>query len=179
MFAVSDRFSNIGLTGITRFFTNDVWEVGGVDSGLYRPLLLVSIMIDSLIFNQWVAGYHLTNILLHVLTTLLVYGFIRYLLRLDGGASVQSGHMALLAALVFAVHPVHAEAVNSIFNRSEILVALGVVGGLWWFLRRREQQPKKAWFGLSLIYLLVLLCRESGIMLPALAVALLDRKSVV
>lgn len=172
-FAVSDRFSGLGLAGMARYFSEDVWAVTGFDSGLYRPLLLLSIMLDARLFGDWAAGYHLVNILLHVLTTLLVYGFVRYLLGVSGGQSTLSGPAALLAAVVFGVHPIHTEAVNSIFNRSEILVSLGVIGGLWWFLRTRETQPKKAWGGLSLIYLLVLLCRESGAMLPALAVALL------
>ncbi len=171
IFAVSDRFSGLGLAGMARFFSEDVWAVTGFDSGLYRPLLLLSIMLDARLFGHWAAGYHLVNILLHVLTTLLVYGFVRYLMGVSGGQSALSGPAALLAAVVFGVHPIHTEVVNSIFNRSEILVSLGLVGGLWWFLRTRETQPKKAWCGLSLIYLLVILCRESGAMLPALAVA--------
>ncbi len=172
-FAVRDRFSGIGLAGVARFFVNDVWAVNGFDSGLYRPLLLVSMMIDTLVFGDWMAGYHLTNILLHVLVTVLVYGLVRYLLLVSGGQPPLSGHIALLAAMIFGVHPIHTEVINSIFNRSEILTSLGVVGGLWWFLKTRESKPKKAWFGLCLIYLLVLLCKESGATLPALVVILL------
>ena len=171
--ALSDRFAGIGLDGITRFFTEDVWAVEGFDSGLYRPLLLLSIMLDVRLFGDWAAGYHLVNILLHAFSTVLVYGFIQHLLRVGGDESARPVYVAMLAALVFGVHPIHTEAVNSIFNRSEILVCLGVVGGLWWLLKTHQYHPKKAWFGLSLIYLLVLLCRESGITLPLLAVVLL------
>ncbi len=71
------------------------------------------------------------------------------------------------------MHPIHTEVVNSIFNRSEILVSLGVIGGLWWFLRTQPSEPKKAWLGLAVIYLLVLLCKESAVTLPAFAVVLL------
>lgn len=172
-FAVIDRFSGLGLAGVARFFANDLWAVNGFDSGLYRPLLLVSMMIDTHVFGDWVAGYHLTNILLHVLVTVLVYGLVRYLLLASGGQSPSSGHIALLAAMIFGVHPIHTEAINSIFNRSEILVSLAVVGGLWWFLKTREIKPKKAWSGLCVIYLLALFCKESGATLPALAVILL------
>jgi tetratricopeptide (TPR) repeat protein len=79
----------------------------------------------------------------------------------------------LLAAVVFAVHPVHAEVVNSVFNGSEMLASLGVAGGLWWFLRARENAAFSAWLGLGAVYLLALLCRESAASLPAIAVALL------
>lgn len=172
-FAVSERYLGLGLDGVLRFFTEDVWAIEGENAGLYRPLLLLSLMLDAHLFGDWAAGYHLINILLHVLATLLVYGLVRYLLHVNAGPAPLSGYIALLAAIVFGVHPIHTEVVNSIFNRSEILVSLGVVGGLWWFLSTRASQPKMAWFGLSLIYMLVLLCRESGAALPALAVAML------
>jgi hypothetical protein len=172
-FAVSNRYSDLDLAAIGRFFNNDVWGVTGWDSGLYRPLLLVSIMFDSILFGDWVAGYHLSNIFLHVLTTVLVYGLVRHLLIANGGRSPLSDHIAVLSALIFGVHPIHTEVLNSIFNRSEILVSLGMVGGLWWFLRTREVRPGKAWLGLSVIYLVVLFCKESGATLPALAVILL------
>jgi tetratricopeptide (TPR) repeat protein len=62
--------------------------------------------------------------------------------------------------------------VNSIFNRSEILVTIGIVGSLWWFLKTRPHAPLKSWLGLTLVYLPILLIRESGVALPALAVCL-------
>ena len=172
-FAVGERFSGLGLAGLARFFTESLWSVGGTNVGLYRPLLLVSMAIDVFVFGDWAAGYHLSNILLHIISTLLVYGLVRHLLIASVGPVLQSGHLALLAAVVFAVHPVHAEVVNSIFNRSEMLVTLGVVGGLWWFLNIYDRRTKLAWFGLSLVYFLVLLSKESGATMPAIVVVLL------
>lgn len=172
-FAASERFSGLSLSDISRFFTEDLWAASGSATGLYRPLLLVTIAMDAYLYGDWAAGYHLTNILLHLLVTILVYGFIRQLLLIRGSQSPLSNHAALLAAMVFAVHPVHAEVVNSIFNRSGLLVSVGVIGGLWWFLRTMQSQPIKAWKGLALIYLFVLMCKESGVILPGLAVALL------
>jgi len=172
-FAVPERFSALGLAGVGRFFTESLWSVGGTNVGLYRPLLLVSMAIDVFIFGDWAAGYHLSNILLHILSTLLVYGLVRHLLIATGGPSLQSGYFALLAAVVFAVHPVHTEVVNSIFNRSEMLVTLGVVGGLWWFLNHYDRHTKLAWVGLSLIYFLALLSKESGTTMPAIVVVML------
>lgn len=173
VFGASDRFASIGPADMWRFFTEDLWAASGVHSGLYRPLLLVLIAIETWVFGSWVAGHHLVNIFLHVLATVLVYGFVRHLLTAWGGQPRISDLSALLAAVIFGVHPVHAEVVNSIFNGSEALVTIGVVGGLWWFLRNRQAYPIRAWSGLSVIYLLVLLCRESGAALPGLAVAML------
>jgi len=171
---VANRYSEgLSLYDTFRFFSEDLWKAAGADSGLYRPLLQVSIAMDAFVYGDWAAGYHLSNILLHLLVTVLVFGFIRHLLLVSGGKSPVSDHMALLAAMVFGVHPIHTEVVNSIFNRSGLLVSVGVIGGLWWFLRTLESSPRRAWGGLALAYLLVLFCKESGVILPLLAVVML------
>ncbi len=173
VFADSARFSGMGLTDLPRFFAEDLWSSAGSQSSLYRPLLMVSIALQSMLFGEWMSGYHLVNIGLHGLATLMVFRLLGQLLRQQGVAAAQARSAAFLAALVFAVHPIHTEVVNSIFNGSELMVCIGVAGGLAWFLRRQPRQPAVAWLGLSVIYLLVLLCRESAASLPALAVALL------
>lgn len=171
MFAAENRSASIDLAEVGNFFTSNVWASTGLDTDLYRPLLLVSVALDIQLFGDWVAGYHLVNILLHILVTVCVFGLVRYLLSLAGGQAGLATNAALLAALVFAVHPVNTEVVNSVFNRSDMLVSLGVAGGLWWFLPTVQERPARAWFGLGLIYLYVLLCKESGLVLPALAVS--------
>ena len=173
IFGMGNRLSEAGFTDLGLYFTDDVWAAIGAQTGIYRPLLLLSVALDIHLFGDWVAGFHLVNIFLHVLVTLAVFGLIRYLLLVLGGPSPGSTWAALLAALVFAVHPIHTEVVNSIFNRSEMLVSLGVAGGLWWFLPTVEKHPWKAWGLLGLVYLVVMLCRETGIVLPAITVVFL------
>jgi len=173
VFADSSRFSGLSPGDVLRFFTEDLWAASGDDSSLYRPLLLVMIAAESQVFGGWMAGYHLVTIGLHVFATLLVYGFISQLLQICGQQRGEARQIALLAALLFGVHPIHTEVVNSVFNGSEILATIGVVGGLKWFLDYLDKQPVRAWLGLNLVYLLVLFCRESGAALPLLAVAIL------
>jgi tetratricopeptide (TPR) repeat protein len=170
LFENSGRYSD--LSNVPRYFTENAWASEGFNTNLYRPLMLASISLDARMYGEWVAGYHLTNICLHLLVTLLVYVFLLQLLRMTDGESSSPRLFALLATLVFAVHPIHAEAVNSIFNRSELLVALGGLAGLSWFLRHQVSRPIRAWTGLGLAYLAVLFCKESGAVLPGLAVSL-------
>jgi len=169
-FAGSTRFS--GLQDFPRFFTEDVWAASGVHSGLYRPMLLISLFLDSRLYGDWMAGYHLSNIFLHMLATFTVFGFVRQLLRISNGQSSSADQFAFLAALVFCVHPVHAEVVNSIFNRSELLVALGGMAGLWWFLCYLDSRTFRAWGGLAVAYLFAIFAKESAVVLPGLAVSL-------
>jgi tetratricopeptide (TPR) repeat protein len=172
-FAIGDRFSYLTAPDYLRFFTEDLWAASGLDSGLYRPLLLASIALDAALFDDWVPGYHLVNIFLHLVATLMVFGFCRRLAVASGISNETAAAAAFFAALVFAVHPVHAEAVNSVFNRSEMLVCIGVTGGLWWFRNEIVSSPGKAWTGLGLVYFMALLCKESGVTLPALAVLMI------
>lgn len=162
------------LDSIVNIFTTDLWAAHGSHSGLYRPLLTLSLSLETRLFGAWLPGYHLSNIFQHLLVTWLLYGFIRHLLRRKNSAQHATSNLcALLAALIFAVHPVHTEAVDSIFNRSEIQVALFGIAGLWWLFHYLYKRPAVAWFGLGITYFLGLLCKESAIVLPALAVALI------
>ncbi|MGD8579027.1 MAG: tetratricopeptide repeat protein [Lysobacterales bacterium] len=167
------RASSGGPLDFWHFFTQDVWAAYGFEAGLYRPLFACFIAVQSRIFGDWAAGYHLVNVLLHVIVTLAVYGLLRHLLSLHGHVKPHRSLAAALAAGVFAVHPVNAEVVNSVFNGSEMLVSIGVACGLLWFLKRLEPAPARAWTGLGIVYLLILLCRESGATLPGLAVILI------
>jgi tetratricopeptide (TPR) repeat protein len=170
-FGGTERFE--WLTDWTRVFREDLWAASGIRSGLYRPLLFLSLALDARLFGNWLAGYHLTNILLHGIATVLVYALMSLLLQTTATPERPTRRLyPLLAALVFAVHPVHAEVVNSIFNRSEVLVTIFATAGLWLLLKFRAGQPALAWLVLGLSYLFALFSRESGVMLPALAVAL-------
>ncbi len=73
-YAGSERFTE--LSNIPRYFTENAWASSGISEPLYRPLLLVSVTLDALVHGDWVAGYHLSNIAMHVLVTMLVYGFL-------------------------------------------------------------------------------------------------------
>jgi hypothetical protein len=173
VFAAGSQVFGLNTANFRSFFVDDVWVSIGSDTGIYRPLLLLSVALNVELFGNWAAGFHLFNILLHVLVCLAVYGLIRHLLLVCGSNFVRSSYIALLAALVFAVHPVHTEAVNSIFNRSEMLVSLCMAGGLWWFLETVENRPWIAWILLGLIYFVAMLCRETGIVMPAITVVFL------
>jgi len=154
-------------------FTHDVWAWTGSTFGLYRPLLLLQLSVETGVFGAWLRGYHLSNIFQHLVVTLLLYGFLQFLMRSSGVQSPASRFGALLASLVFAVHPIHAEVVNSIFNRSEMMVAALALSGLWWLLYFLDRHPARAWTGLAITYFLAMLCRETALVIPGLAVILI------
>mgnify|MGYP001826143557 FL=1 len=170
MFAGQERFAD--LSRAPEFFRESVWATTGYSDKLYRPLLLLSFAIDSTLFADRVVAWHLVNVTLHVLATLLVYLLLLRLLRLSEPPGEPIVLIAMLAAVVFGVHPIHTEVVNSIFNRSAIFVTIGSTVGLWWLLHYMDTRPALSWTGIWLAYWFVLFSRETGILLPVLAVVL-------
>jgi len=170
MFAGQERFAD--LSRAPDFFRESVWTTTGYRDKLYRPLLLLSFAVDSALFTDRAVAWHLVNVTLHVLATLLVYLLLLRLLRLSEPHGEPTVLVAMLAAVVFGVHPIHTEVVNSIFNRSALFVTIGSTVGLWWLLRYVGTRPALAWTGIWLAYWLVLFSRETGILLPVLAVVL-------
>ncbi|HEX2218247.1 MAG TPA: hypothetical protein VHG35_05545, partial [Gemmatimonadales bacterium] len=82
---------------------------------LYRPVTSMTFAADWTAWGGSPAGFHLANVLLHVLASLLVYALAAALLPRAG---------ALAAALLFAVHPVHVEAVANVVGRAEVLATV-------------------------------------------------------
>lgn len=164
------RFDGLTLRDYLDFFSQSLWEASGAASSLYRPLFLVTLGLEAAVFGAWPAGYHLVNIALHVLATLLIFGFVRQVFLALGQEARSAALASFLAAAVFGVHPVLTEVVNIAFNGSEIYVTAAAAGGLWYLLVNQAERPAKAWGLLALLYFAALLYRESAVSLPALAV---------
>jgi Tfp pilus assembly protein PilF len=131
-----------------------------------RPVMFLSLALDYRIWGLNPTGFHLTNLLLHTLNVLLVY-FLA--LRVTKG-----GLWAPLAGLLFALHPVHSEAVASMLGRSDLLVtSFSLLGLLAFhgFLRSSALFRKGTLFaGALLFYVAACLTKETGIIFPLLVV---------
>ena len=133
----------------------------------YRPALLVSFAIQWWIHGGDPVPFHAVNLLFHVLVTFLLA---RLLLRIDLPPPTAIG-----AALLFAAHPIHAEAVTSIVGRGETQAAALVLGFLLLSLRGVEGRGSRrlALVGALVLYLLANLTKESAAVAPALLFLLL------
>jgi tetratricopeptide (TPR) repeat protein len=169
-FLAGDRFDGLGPADFIRFFSQSLWEAGANASALYRPMLVVSLGLEHAVFGDWYRGYHVTAILRHIGVVLLVFGFVREFFVRTGHEAGSAQRFALLATTVFAVHPVLTDAVDSVFNGSDVYVSLAVVGGLWYLLANHRERPAKAWAVAASLYFIGLLYKESAVSMPALAV---------
>jgi tetratricopeptide (TPR) repeat protein len=91
------------------------WAFSAVEASNWHPLTWLSYLLDSSLFGAWAGGYHLTSVVWHLATTLLVYLLLRRL-------SDEIWRPALVAML-FAVHPLHVESVAWVSERKDVLCA--------------------------------------------------------
>jgi tetratricopeptide (TPR) repeat protein len=89
-----------------------------------RPINLLSLMLDSLLWNKAPFGYHLTNLLLHSLNSAMIFlVFYEILRRLFGQEEKIVGALwgAFIGAILFAIHPINSEAVCVVTYREDLL----------------------------------------------------------
>ena len=107
-------------------FTSQYWppEVG--NDPLYRPVTSLSLAIDWRLGGGKPLLFHTVNVALHVAVVALVLAL---------ASLVLPPAAAVVAALLFAVHPVHAEAVANVVGRAELLAAVGYLAAVLAFVR--------------------------------------------
>lgn len=125
-------------------------------AGLYRPLTQISFAFNFL-FSVKPLGFHLVNILLHIVNSYLVYCILR---RWSSG-----GRLAILASLLFLIVPIHVEVVTSIVGRAELL---SFFFSLLAFLKWHDFKYLTS----TILLLLALLSKEGAIALPAVVFVL-------
>lgn len=162
---------------IPGYFTSGVWantdwadEVGMNEFRLYRPLLLLVLNIEYRLWGDSPLGYHVFNLLLHCINSLLVFILTFNLLRVFDNKSTKI-KAATLGAIMFAVHPVHAESIAWTLGMNEPLAALFLLSGIISY--QKYSITRKSSFGVLAIvwYMAALLCKESVILLPLLIIA--------
>lgn len=123
---------------------------------LYIPVPMASFAADYRFSGDDPAGYHRTNLAIHLLNTLLVFLLFRFLFKNEAGA--------LLGALLFALHPLQAETVAWISARKTLLFGFFSLSSFYWALAAKKN--RFYWPVLLLLFLGALLSKIAAIMLP-------------
>ncbi|MBI5441697.1 MAG: tetratricopeptide repeat protein [Deltaproteobacteria bacterium] len=147
-------------------------QTGWMTGYYYRPVVLLSYMLDRAVAGANTASAaswaHAANLLYHMAATALTYVLALAVFR---GTPRRRG-AAAGAALLFAIHPVHAESVCNIAGRTDVLATLFVLGAAWAALRWRDAGLRRHGVACAALLLLGLLTKETVlaalVFLPAL-----------
>ena len=141
------------------------WAFTTKDIGLWNPLIWVSLMMDYQIFGLQAGGYHLTNLMLHILSTLLLF----WVFNRMTGALWKSAFVAAF----FALHPLHVESVAWIAERKDILSAFFWMLTLCCYVYYTEKISATRYLLTIFSFVLALMSKPMVVTLP-LVLILLD-----
>ncbi len=145
----------------------------------YRPLVMLSYIVDEAIWGKAPFGFHLTVILIHLVNTILVFFLCQFILK-----RFEHGHVgAFIGALVFAVHPIHTESVAWMAGRSDTMAATFFFLSLLFYLKFKEKR-RGYWLALStVIFLLAAMAKEVSLslilLLPFIDMAFFSEETVL
>lgn len=148
--------------GVT--FQNIKWAFKTFHAGNWHPVTWISHMIDCQLFGMDLGWHHLTNVLLHILNTLI-------LLALFQEMTGEFRKSAFVAAL-FALHPLHVESVAWISERKDVLCAFWGFLTLWAYIRYIKSPNILKYFVSLFFFLLGLLSKPMLVTFPFVLILL-------
>jgi tetratricopeptide (TPR) repeat protein len=159
--------SNPHIRGLDR--AKLAWMVGGeaMHHSHFQPLTWFSYGVDHALWGMRPAGFHLTNILLHVLVALLLAQLIRRVLALSRGREDSfCTWAAFVGAALYALHPMRVENVGWVTERRDLLAAVFYLLGLLAYLRAHQHARPRQLVWSWLAFLLSGLAKAWVITLP-------------
>jgi 4-amino-4-deoxy-L-arabinose transferase-like glycosyltransferase len=160
---------------IPEIFSKNVWGFRQNDSitNYYRPMMHLIYMFNYHIFGLKPWGFHLVNIFLHAGCSVLVFLIVLRLLRISpSSASVSSMAPPFIAALLFATHPIHTEAVTWVAGLTDVSCTFFYLLSFYFYIRSTGSiLLMKGTYLLSIAsFFLAALCKEIALTLPLILV---------
>ncbi len=164
VFLMDVRIRELSQRNLYLIFTENYWWPSFV-SDLYRPITTLTYLFNYAILGngQNPAGYHVINFLLHWTNALMVFILLRHVSR--------SLTVALIAAALFAVHPIGTESVTNLVGRADLLATASILAAGIAYIRALKSTGKARFVWLlfvALISLIGVFCKESAIMIVGL-----------
>ncbi|CAN5872148.1 hypothetical protein BH18ACI5_BH18ACI5_23850 [soil metagenome] len=140
------------------------WAIATGYSPYWHPVTWLSHLLDVSMFGLDAGAHHLTNLVLHIANTVLIFGLLR---RMTGS----EGKSAFVAA-VFAVHPLHVESVAWVAERKDVLSTFFWALTLWAYLSYAKRPAPARYAAVMALFLLALMSKPMVVTLPVVLLLL-------
>ena len=166
-----DDITHVTKNIAIRALTPEHWQMmfTGTIAKLYIPFTWLSFAVDYQIWGRDPFGYHLTNLVLHVANTLLVFLLVR---RLLAGRNSQPELVALLTAVLFGVHPLRVESVAWVTERKDVLFAFFYLLAIGAYLRWITKNKRSAYWFCFGCFIAATLSKATAVTLPVVLLLL-------
>ena len=132
--------------------------------GYWIPVTLVSLMLDAQLWGQNAGGFHITNLLLHLANVVLFFLLVR---RLTG-----RWRESVLAAALFALHPIHVQSVAWVTERKDVLSCFFWLASLLAYLAFLRRRSATRYSAVALFFGLGLMAKPMLVTLPVVLLVL-------
>ena len=157
-----------GETPLSSIWHHDFWGqklASRTSHKSYRPLCVIAFRMNFWLSGFDASSYHVINVLLHTITTVSTFWLSQELTSIFTRPVTQHWLRPLAAgftALLFAVHPVHVEAVAGLVSRADIMAALGMVLCIICYIRAKKANSVKHLIVALALALFASLSKETG-----------------
>lgn len=138
------------------------FDLGGVFSkpvmGNWHPVTMLTLAIEYQFFGLNPTGYHVVNLLLHLLSVVLVFIMIFYL--------SDKVTVALIASLLFGIHPLHVESVAWIAELKDLLYTFFFLSSFIFYMKYIKDKKSKYYLFSLMLFLVSLLSKAMAASLP-------------
>ncbi len=141
-----------------------LWAFSTTYADFWHPLTWLSLMLDYQLYGSNAGGYHLTNLILHLLGTLLLFWLFNRM--------TQALWKSAFVAAVFALHPLHVESVAWVAERKDVLSAFFWMLTLCFYVRYTEKPVIKRYLFVFFSFILALLSKPMVVTLPVILILL-------
>jgi len=124
----------------------------------YRPIFTVYLMILWKVFGSWAPGWHLLNIVVHLLVVYLVFLVMENVTK--------DRRMSTIASLLFALHPLRCESVAWVSGVTDPLLAIFLVASFYFYVRYRSDGTIRLLVSSLVLFLFAAFAKEPAVALP-------------
>ncbi len=149
----------------------NILDVVSYKPDLPRPVFNITLATDATLYGLEPYGFHVTNLVVHILCALLVWWLAVEVLRAAGRDTKACNMVGVAAALVFATHPAASETVIYIWSRSTGLMSLFLLASSIFWIRGARQSRKALIIGSFCLYALAMGAKEEAAFFPVLLIA--------
>lgn len=154
-----------------------LWELMLPSSGL-RPFYKLSFALNYYWTGQDTWSYHLVNILIHALNSILIFAIFAETMLLPicrKKFNKKAVYFAFAAALIWAVHPLNTQAVTYLSQRCEIMMTLFYLLSWWCIIKSRDSKKTVYWQLSALVFFVLGLGSKEAMISAPLVIFIYDR----
>ena len=153
LYVVENERVKSGLT-----LDNIQWAFFAKTAANWHPITLMSHMADVSLYGMWAGGHHITNVVFHVVNTLLLF-YVMFIMT-------RKRWMSAVVAVLFGVHPLHLDSVEQIAERKDVLSTFFGMLALWGYARYVQSRRLINYMASLTFFLLGLMSKPMLVTLP-------------